>query len=177
MGYNLGNDEGKSLAQLDREERYNEPWPENPPALDGADANEVAAREVARGVIMRGLREAQKLAHKNSADAGWWKNPRTGEDLLSNPDYAPYVIATKLALLHSEASEGLEGCRVDAMDDKLPHRTMLEVELVDVLARSFDLAEKLGLDLAGAFIEKCGFNTTRPDHSLEARLKPGGKKF
>jgi hypothetical protein len=41
----------------------------------------------------------------------------------------------------------------------------------------FDLAGGLGLDLAGAWIEKNYFNTRRKDHTNSARLQPGGKAY
>jgi hypothetical protein len=47
----------------------------------------------------------------------------------------------------SELSEALEGHRKDLMDDKLPHRKMVEVELVDFLIRAFDMAGGYGWDI------------------------------
>lgn len=85
--------------------------------------------------------------------------------------------AELLMLIVSELSEALEGHRKDLMDDKLPHRKMFEVELADVLIRVFDLAGGYGLDLDGAFEEKMLVNATRKDHTIEARLAPGGKKY
>jgi len=71
-------------------------------------------------------------------------------------------IGQKLALIHSEVSEGLEGTRKDKMDDHLPHRTMLEVELADAVIRIFDLAGMEKMDLAGAILEKMAYNSGRP---------------
>lgn len=82
-----------------------------------------------------------------------------------------------IALMHSELSECLEGVRKKLMDDKLPHRTMEEVELADLLIRVFDYAGNWGLDLEGAYQEKRAYNATRADHSHEARLAAGGKAF
>lgn len=62
-------------------------------------------------------------------------------------------------------------------DMKLPHRTMLEVELADCVIRIFDMSGGLGLDVAGAIAEKLAFNATREDHQLESRRALGGKKF
>lgn len=82
-----------------------------------------------------------------------------------------------LCLIHSEISEALEGYRKDQMDDHLPHRKMIEVELADALIRIFDLGGALDLDLGGAFAEKFHYNQTRSDHKVENRAKSGGKKF
>lgn len=82
-----------------------------------------------------------------------------------------------LCLIHSEISEAMEGERKDLMDDKLPHRKMAEVELVDALIRIFDYAGGFGYDLQGAYEEKMAFNAQRADHTHEARKQKGGKKF
>ncbi len=63
------------------------------------------------------------------------------------------------------------------MDDKLPHRRMIEVELADLLIRVFDYAGAYGYDLAGAYAEKRAYNDSRADHKIESRLKENGKKF
>lgn len=82
-----------------------------------------------------------------------------------------------LVLIHSELSEALEGYRKDLMDEHLPHRKMVEVELADAMIRLFDLAGSHGYDLAGAIAEKHHYNAHREDHKIENRLKVGGKKF
>ncbi len=82
-----------------------------------------------------------------------------------------------LMLCVSELAEAMEGHRKDLPDDKLPHRTMFEVELADCLIRIFDIAGGYGLDLAGAFEEKMDYNAKRKDHTIAARLEAGGKKY
>lgn len=82
-----------------------------------------------------------------------------------------------LCLIHSEVSEALEGFRRNLMDDKLPHRPMVEVELADAVIRIFDMAEGLGLDIAGALVEKMNYNDKREDHKPENRAKENGKKI
>lgn len=67
----------------------------------------------------------------------------------------------RIALIHSELSEMVEGIRKDAMDDKLPHRKQEEVELADTLIRMEDYAGTYGLDLGGARMEKEAYNFTR----------------
>lgn len=111
--------------------------------------------------------------HSKNIDMGWWNCPTTGESLLGNP----YVIGTKLMLVVTEIAEATEGYRKNLMDDKLHHRAMVEVELADALIRILDLAGALKCDLGGAIEEKRNFNSIRPDHKKEDRLKENGKKF
>lgn len=82
-----------------------------------------------------------------------------------------------IALMHSELSEALEAERKSLMDDKLPHRKGVEVELADCVIRILDYCHAFELDIEGAFQEKMAYNTIREDHKLENRMKENGKKF
>lgn len=108
--------------------------------------------------------------HGASKAAGWWNDLHTGEPLNRN-------VGELLCLIHSEVSEAMEGHRKNKMDDKLPHRPMIEVELADAVIRIADLAGGLGLDLGGAIVEKMAYNAQREDHKVEARKAPGGKAY
>lgn len=116
-----------------------------------------------------GIRIMQKLAHETATNAGWYTDPKTGEPIERN-------FGEVVALMHSELSEALEADRKCLADDKLPHRDGREVEFADVILRILDTAEDLGLDVAGAFIEKNRFNNKRADHKIENRAQ-GGKKY
>jgi NTP pyrophosphatase (non-canonical NTP hydrolase) len=121
-----------------------------------------------------------KLICHNAADrAGWWmhKDFDLAAECRIGTRFGKALVAEKLALVHSEVSEGLEGHRKGLMDDKLPHRPMLEVELADAIIRICDLAGALELDLGGAISEKLAFNAQRPDHKPEARAAAGGKAY
>lgn len=118
---------------------------------------------------------AFSACHEAAKDSGWWLNKITGSPLT--PAAISELVPTKLCLIHSEISEAMEGHRKDLMDDKLPHRKMLEVELADAVIRIADLAGALGFDLAGAMSEKLTYNAKREDHKPENRAKAGGKTY
>lgn len=100
----------------------------------------------------------------------WWRDLHTNEPIERN-------VGELLMLIVSEIAEGMEGHRKNLMDDKLPNRPMLEVELADAMIRIMDIAGGLKLDLAGAWRDKMEFNAVRKDHTHEARLAPNGKKY
>jgi hypothetical protein len=80
-------------------------------------------------------------------------------------------------LMVSELAEAMEGHRKGLMDDKLPHRTALEVELADCLIRILDAAHHWSPNFDFVVMEKLEYNKKREDHTDAARLKKGGKKY
>ena len=110
--------------------------------------------------------------HGLNRRVGWWTDENTGEDLRGKRN-----IPTDLMLIVSEIAEAMEGHRKDLMDDKLPHRKAIEVELADALIRICDISGGNGWDLAGAVAEKLAYNATRVDHTMEARRSKNGKKY
>lgn len=123
-----------------------------------------------KNLMIQGLREAQEACHLAAVRGGWWSDLRTGKPKERN-------VGELICLIHSELSEAMEGARKDLMDDHLPHRSMVEVELADAVIRIFDLAGGLNLDVPGALAEKLEYNARRADHKPENRLKEGGKSF
>lgn len=144
--------------------------------------------------FMAAFTDMQNLMHGNAVSHGWWDEPAykktlkalllapdgsgstTGTDadrkaiqdaINAIPDYNP---AEKIALMHSELSEALEGLRGDNKSDKLENFTAEEEELADVVIRAMDYAGKRGLRLAEAIVVKGNYNISRP-------YKHGGKKF
>jgi hypothetical protein len=115
-----------------------------------------------------------KDVHASSYNAGWWHDPETKEELINNI----YVLATKIGLIHSEASEALEGLRKNIPDDKLPQYPMDAVEIADVIIRAFDYCGARGYNIGTIIAEKMAINHSRADHKIENRMvKEGGKYF
>ena len=113
-----------------------------------------------------------QTCHEASKSRGWWNDLHTGQPL----ELTQERIGDKLMLIVTEIAEAKEGYRKDLMDDHLPHRKMIEVELADALIRIGDLAGRLGLDLGGAVVEKMAYNANRADHKIDNRKAQNGKK-
>lgn len=122
--------------------------------------------------IYDGLNFLVTTAHENSCAAGWWNDLSTGEPIPLTQE----CVGDKLMLIVTEIAEAKEGFRKGLMDEHLPNRKMVEVELADAIIRIADLCGALGLDLGCAVVEKMEYNKSRPDHKPENRRKPGGKK-
>lgn len=108
--------------------------------------------------------------HGAAKAAGWWNDLHTGEPVQRN-------VGELLMLVVSEVAEAMEGHRKGLMDDHLPNRPMIEVELADAVIRIADMAGALGLDLGGAIADKLAYNAARADHKPENRRADGGKKY
>ena len=104
------------------------------------------------------------FCHGIAKECGWWETT-TERD-----------VPRLLMLIVSEVAEAMEGDRKNLMDDHLPERKMLEVELADAVICIFDMAGGLKLDVAGAIVDKLIYNTTRHDHKPEVRAD-GGKAY
>lgn len=90
--------------------------------------------------------------HLNAVGHGWYENPPS--------------IPEKISLIHSEASEALEGYRNGVLEGE---PGCLSEELADVVIRCFDLAAADGLDIIAAIEKKHRKNIDRP-------YKHGGKR-
>jgi hypothetical protein len=85
-----------------------------------------------------------------------------------------------IAYIHaavSSAHGAWRGCKAP-LADRLPNTVnaftgYLAVAIIMIAA----MAEKHGLDLPGAIVEKLQYNANRADHKIENRLLEGGKKF
>ena len=120
----------------------------------------------------------QAVCHAFAYGAGWWHDLSTGEDMTTRKSEKPKRnVGELLCLVHSEISEAMEGHRKGKMDEHIPGRLSMEVELADCVIRIADLCGGLGLDLGGAIADKLAYNAARADHRPENRRADGGKKF
>lgn len=85
------------------------------------------------------------ICHKASRDGGWWTDIKTGFPLVRNQ-------GEMLMLCVTEVAEAYTGFENSLFDDKLPNRTMEEVEMADILIRAFDYAGGWGLRIPAAII-------------------------
>ena len=77
----------------------------------------------------------------------------------------------KIALMHAELSEALEGYRNNlAASDHIPDFTPVEEKFADAVIRMMSFSAANGLRLGQAILAKMNFNAGRP-------FKHGGKKF
>jgi hypothetical protein len=81
---------------------------------------------------MHQLDELATIIHAQNVARGWWDDPDR-------------CLQTVCMLIVSELAEAMEGDRKNLMDDHLPNRPMVEVEIADAFIRLLDLGGKLQL--------------------------------
>lgn len=90
--------------------------------------------------------DAQSV-HDDNVAAGWWTDLKTGESIRDTRN-----VGELLMLACSELGEAEDGYSRGLMDDKIPHRRMVEVELADAKIRILDMGGAYNLDLTGAAV-------------------------
>lgn len=80
-----------------------------------------------------------KGIHSANVEAGWWSD-KQGNRVERN-------MGEMLMLCVTEVSEASSAVSADLMDDHLPHREMIEVELADVEIRLLDICGSRGFDV------------------------------
>lgn len=119
-------------------------------------ANRTVEDDITSEISLRlGIEELVERAYGNSQAHGFW-------DDTPRPEVPVETRASKIALMHSELSEMLEGVRKPAQDSHCPEFTSEEVELADLLIRAADYAGARNLRIVEAILAKMKFNESRP---------------
>lgn len=136
------------------------PCPSEAEQVDSETAGIVALSEAAQGEFVHYFGRMQQAAYENSVAHGWHEEPNM-ED------------GTRIALMHSELSEALEGLRDgNPPSEKIGEAgfTQVEEEFADVIIRILDMAGMKGYRIAEAVVAKHAYNLTRPH-------RHGGRAF
>ena len=121
-------------------------------------------------VVAQTLEYLIKVCHQENKS--WWTD-KNGAPLQDSH----LAIPAKIALIHSEMSEALEGARKDLDDEHLPQFKSIEVELADALIRIMDLAGAYNFRVHEALPAKLAYNANRADHKPENRALSNGKRY
>lgn len=146
-----------------------------------------------REQIIASINDLSKQLFEQNKRAGWWddldainkvaqdEELRNKLDSIFKTDFVAFFImllkCQKLALIHSEVSEAMEGLRKNLKDDHLPNFDMFSTEIADVIIRSLDLASAFKYPIADITVQKIEYNSTRADHQKESRNGENSKQF
>jgi len=138
------------------------------------------SERIIMGIVLAGdIEEAGRIltdaCYGAAQESGWHNDLKTGQP--RTPEQNDELFPVRIALCHSELSEALEGHRKGLMDDKIPTRSMAEVELADGVIRVFDVGGAMGYDLGATILEKLEVNRARADHKPENWRQSGGKTY
>jgi NTP pyrophosphatase (non-canonical NTP hydrolase) len=103
------------------------------------------------------IKTLQSAAYATAKENGFHPEGEDGRD--------PVLIMSRLALIHSEVSEGTEAVRDGDIGLRITSTGKpegLASELADTVIRCFDLAQSIGIDLEDAVLLKMEYNKSRP---------------
>lgn len=123
--------------------------------------------------IERMIDDLAMQAYNNSRAKGFHEDLESVRQILANSSEDDGIVtnaiafveraneAMKMALMHSEISEALEGQRMGMMSEKLPDFSAEEEELADAVIRILDYAGMKKLKLGRAILAKMAYNAGR----------------
>lgn len=110
------------------------------------------------------IRDWTRAIVENNKDKGW-RDGLEAQPISGNERKCAQFTAAQLMLIVSEAAEALEDVRnghfAPSADPKSGKPEGLPSELADIVIRTLDLADMLGIDLTKALEEKHSYNLGR----------------
>lgn len=119
--------------------------------------------ETARDIVADSINDLATEINDWAVDKGFWEAPESPD---TDPTAQQWINkaekAQKIALMHTELSEMLEGLRDDRVGTGMPGFSNEVEELADLIIRALDYAGRYGLPIGQAIITKMEINQGRP---------------